>query len=227
MSDNIVGTQIGIYDVLYENNYKSKDGHRMYHVKCSKCGREYDMQKRHIKKAITCNHIGVDGNYINSNMKWSNHRLQRIYNHMRERCYQKECKDYRWYGAKGIQICNEWLNNPKSFEDWALTNGYKDELTIDRIDETKDYCPDNCIWISNEDNSRYKSTTSMIDVDGVILTGREWSKKLGLGINRINAYIREYGEENVKNFIRCYLANPGLTPKHRQSYYDLYMTIQN
>ncbi len=223
MKDEIIGTRIGIYDILYECDFKDKDGHRLYHVRCSECGWETDMRKSCLERARHCTHIGLSGSYINTNIRWENKRIKRIYQGMRDRCYNLNNKSYRWYGEKGIRICDEWMNNPKSFESWALNNGYEDNLTIDRLEEDKDYCPENCAWITGEDNTKYKSTTSLIDVDNEIHTGKDWSKKLGFGVNIINTYIRKYGEENTKEFIHRYLNNPGHNPKHQQSYYDLYM----
>ena len=154
---------------------------------------------------------------------WENKRISKIFHDIKSRCYNPNDKNYRWYGEKGIKVCDEWMNNPKSFEEWALNNGYTDNMTIDRIEEDKDYCPENCQWVVLENNSRYKSTTSYIYVNGEVHTGREWAEILGLGINRINIYIREYGIENTREFIRRYLDNPGLHPSHHQSFYDLYM----
>lgn len=225
MKENIIGTRIGIYDVLYECDFKSNDRHRMYHVKCVECGFETDMQKRHIGLAKICNHVGVDGSYTHHDIIWDNDKIRDIFRGMKQRCYNKNNKNYKWYGAKGIKICDEWLNNPKSFEDWALINGYSDGMTVDRIKENKNYCPDNCKWVTNVDNAKYKSTTSLIDVDGEIHTGRDWSMLLGLGVNLINTYIRKYGYDNTSNFIKKYISNPGLKPKSNQSYYDLYMGI--
>lgn len=91
----------------------------------------------------------------------------------------------------------------------------------------KNYCPGNCRWIPLIDNSKYKSSTSLINVDGEVHTGREWASLLGFGVNQINKYIREYGLDNTIEFIQRRLNNPELKPKAKQSYYDLYMTIQN
>lgn len=157
--------------------------------------------------------------------KWSNSRIGRIFRDMKQRCYNKNGKDYRWYGAKEIKVCDEWLNNPKSFEEWALNNGYADELTIDRIDENKDYSPDNCRWITNIQNSKYKSTTFIINVDGEIHTGKDWSKILGFGVNTINKYIKKYGLDNTIEFIKRYLKNPELrlSISGNKNIYNLYM----
>ena len=65
---------------------------------------------------------------------------------MKQRCTNPNTKDYRYYGAKGIQVCDEW----KEFENffyWAMANGYKDGLTIERKDNDKNYEPSNCTWI--------------------------------------------------------------------------------
>lgn len=134
MSNDIIGTQIGIYDVLYECQEIANDGHKLYHVKCTKCGREFNMAKSHINKAKQCNHIGLGGVYVSttSDFIWTNKRLQSIFKSMKRRCYATDCRDYRWYGAKGIKVCDEWLNDPYTFEKWAFQNGYNDNLTIDR-----------------------------------------------------------------------------------------------
>lgn len=223
MSNDIIGTRIGIYDVISECETRANDGHKLYHVKCSVCGWEADMIKSHINQAKVCKHMGINGKYL-ANTKWGNRRIQSIFHGMKDRCYNPNNKSYRWYGERGIKIYNEWLDDPKTFEDWALTNGYTDDLTIDRIDESKDYSPDNCQWVTMEDNSKYKSTTSLIEVNGIVKTGQDWAKSLGLGQNIINTYIKKYGLENTQKFIELYQQNPNRKPKNKnQSYYTLYV----
>lgn len=77
MSDknSIVGTRIGLYDVLYECDFKSNDGHRMFHVKCSECGWESDVQIRNIRNAKKCKHKNRFQNFINSNEHWENKKI--------------------------------------------------------------------------------------------------------------------------------------------------------
>lgn len=142
---------------------------------------------------------------------------------MKQRCYNEKSHDYKFYGARGIGICDEWILNPSSFVSWAEDNGYSDYLTIDREDSNRDYSPDNCRWIPADKNTKYKSTTRTISVDGEEHTGRDWAVKLGLGVNRINEYVRKYGIENTKEFIRKRTECPDVIPPSGVSYYSIYM----
>ena len=228
-NDNHVGETYGIYTLIEFLNEKDKYGHYLYKGKCKICGYEIIKPFNHFSapSAIVnnCKHLDRNGNYYNFNKyTWDNKRIGNIFKGMKGRCYDKNDKSYKWYGEKGIKVYKEWIDNPKLFEIWARSNGYEDNLTIDRIDENKDYCPENCRWISNSDNAKYKSTTSLIEVNGEIHTGKDWAKILGFGPNLINNYIRKYGLENTIEFIKRYQANPILESKGNQSYYDLYMT---
>ena len=82
-------------------------------------------------------------------------RLYRIFTGIKERCYNPHCNNYKYYGGKGITICSEWLGEQglQSFIEWALNNGYEEHLTIDRIDSSKPYSPDNCQWITQAENA--------------------------------------------------------------------------
>lgn len=83
-------------------------------------------------------------------------RLYAIFSGMKQRCYNPNCDAYRFYGAKGIAICDEWMaeHGLTSFMEWALNNGYEEHLTIDRIDAKGPYSPDNCRWITQSENSK-------------------------------------------------------------------------
>lgn len=149
--ENIVGTRIGIFDILYECDFRHNDGHKLYRVKCADCGFETDVKKSDISKAKTCKHVARGGAYINYKIRWDNIRLQRIFRDMKAKCYDKNNNSYRRHGAKGIRVCDEWVRSPELFKNWSLANGYDDGLTIDRINKDGGYSPGNCRWVTPEE----------------------------------------------------------------------------
>lgn len=220
--------EYGVFEVVEKLNERAPDGHQLWKIRCKECGREFirgsNLVKAPSKITYNCFHKRFNGQDVNYDNRWKNQRIKAIYYKIITRCYNEDNKDYRFYGAKGISVYQDWLDNPIHFEEWALANGYEDNLTIDRKNETKDYSPDNCRWITMEENARWKSTTNRIDVDGEIKSGQQWAKYLSFSQNVINTYIRKYGMNNVIEFIRRYKANPYKGPlPNRTSYYALYM----
>ena len=83
-------------------------------------------------------------------------RLCHIWYGMKDRCYRETCRSYKYYGAKGVTVCEEWRNDFMSFYNWAINNNYKETLTIDRIDPYGNYEPSNCRWATWAEQQRNK-----------------------------------------------------------------------
>ena len=108
-------------------------------------------------------------------------RLLTIWYSMRQRCYgNKNSESYKKYGAKGIRICDEWKNDYMSFYNWAMSNGYSDELTIDRIDYKGNYEPSNCRWATSKTQANNKSNVRRYSFNGEAHTIPEWSELTGI-----------------------------------------------
>lgn len=110
----------------------------------------------------------------------SNSRLYHIWRDMKLRCYNEKQIGYKNYGARGIKVCDEWQNNFKAFYDWAIDNGYKNNLQIDRINTNGDYKPSNCRWVTPLGNSNNKRNNRFITYKGETKTIAEWSKSTNI-----------------------------------------------
>ena len=107
-------------------------------------------------------------------------RLQEIFHSMKQRCYNPNAKSYKHYGGRGIVICDEWLSSSKTFYNWSNDNGYKEGLTIDRIDNNKGYSPENCRWVSAKVQANNKRNNRVITYKGETKTLAEWCEVLDL-----------------------------------------------
>lgn len=128
------------------------------------------------------------GNINNYKHGYAGKKRTRLYNtwlNMKQRCYNENVESFKYYGGAGITICDEWKNDFESFKEWALSNGYKNNLTIDRIDVHGNYEASNCRWITNSEQQMNKRNNHYISYHGVIKTLTEWSTELGLGIKTI------------------------------------------
>lgn len=111
-------------------------------------------------------------------------RLYGIWKSMRERCTVPSQIRYKNYGGRGIKVCPEW-NEYVAFREWALTHGYSDDLTIDRINVDGDYEPTNCRWATTKEQSNNKTTSHFLIICGVKKTITEWSEVSGIKVGTI------------------------------------------
>lgn len=93
---------------------------------------------------------------------------------MKQRCYNENNTRYKHYGGRGIAVCDEWRNNFQAFYDWSMANGYKDTLTIDRIDVNGNYEPNNCRWITNKEQQRNRRDNKLYTINNVTKCLSEW-----------------------------------------------------
>lgn len=120
-------------------------------------------------------------------------RLYGIWTDMKTRCTNPNRAKYKRYGGRGIKICDEWRHSFQAFYDWAMANGYRDDLTIDRQDNDGDYCPGNCRWITMAAQASNKSTNHLITHDGETFTMAEWARQTGIPREVLKDRICRYG----------------------------------
>lgn len=110
-------------------------------------------------------------------------RIYEIFVNMKTRCYNSNNPRYKNYGGRGIKICDEWLNDFMSFYNWAMANGYKDSLTIDRIDVNGNYEPNNCRWADWKTQQNNRNNNFVVEYNGIKHTLQEWSEILPIKIH--------------------------------------------
>jgi len=111
---------------------------------------------------------------------------------IKKRCLNSKDKLYSYYGGRGIQVCKEWLEYP-AFYEWALRNGWAPGLTIERMDVNGNYCPENCIFIPKEAQTRNRRSTIWVEVEGEKLTLKEAARHYGLAYKLVHCRYRKLG----------------------------------
>lgn len=112
--------------------------------------------------------------------------LYKVYYGMKARCYNPNNKNYKHYGGRGIEICEEWRSF-EAFAEWADKSGYAEGLTIERKDVNEGYCPQNCCWITQKEQTRNKRNTVYITAQGETKTLLEWAKQLNVPASMLKA----------------------------------------
>ena len=119
----------------------------------------------------------------------SKSRLYSVWALMKDRCLRKKSNAYKNYGGRGISICEEWLGF-KPFMEWALTNGYQENLTIERKDNNDNYCPENCTWILKSEQAKNSRNLKFIIFNGEKKFLAEWAKIIGIDRRTISARLK-------------------------------------
>ena len=163
---------------------------------------------------------------MNNSSGYSKTKLFKRWCQIKTRCFCKTSLSYANYGAKGITMCDEWKNDFKSFEKWAYENGYDESLpstecTLDRIDNSKGYSPDNCRWVTSKDQANNQTTNVILSYNGKSQTVSQWADELG--IDRDILYARRklgWSDEDIittppKSYINYYTYKGHTYTKHQ------------
>lgn len=151
---DLTGQRFGLLSVINRAE-NGKGGVTRWHCLCD-CGRETTTSAAHLRSghSRSCGCLGLK-HATEAKIKHGDtgKSLYVVFHAMHNRCEKPNVKEFKWYGAKGVKVCDDWSEYTK-FRDWAYENGYKEGLSIDRIDPDGNYEPTNCRWITRSENSR-------------------------------------------------------------------------
>lgn len=197
---DITGQRFGLWTVIKQVG-KNAYGAYMWECVCD-CGTIRQVAGSSLRNGCSkC--CGCLAHIRNEQNKWhethagKKERLYGVYRGIIKRCENKNDRYYDRYGGRGIKICDEWRNDYAIFREWAYAHGYDDtankyECTIERVDNDKDYCPENCIWTSMIRQCNNRSSNHLIEHNGDIHTISEWSLILGIRKDTIRRRIVNY-----------------------------------
>lgn len=167
---NITGQKFGNLTAIKRTEKYSKTDGVIWLFKCD-CGKEAYVPVHCVKSGNTksCGCLKIKSARAQGKRKRKHGeiktRLYRIWSNMKSRCTLESKDSYQWYGERGITFCDEWKDFI-NFRDWAISNGYTDELTLDRIDGSGNYEPSNCRWISQKEQCRNRKSNHHVLLNG-------------------------------------------------------------
>lgn len=196
-----IGDRFG-YLIVLSKYSKDKYSHIRYLCKCE-CGNETIV----LKSQLTSGKTKSCGCYQRKRAAEAQFKhgmchtkIYYVWKEMLQRCNNQNNLSFINYGDRGIEVCDKWKNNDGfiNFYNWAMNNGYRDGLEIDRINNDGNYNPDNCRWASRFIQANNKRNNIVIKYKGNKMTVSEWSRVLGIDEKKIRQRIRKLGWSGEK-----------------------------
>ena len=131
----------------------------------------------------------------------SNDKMYSKWSGMMQRCTNPKASNYERYGGRGIDICDDWRNNPEHFIEWAYSNGYEDGLTLDRKNNNKGYYPDNCRWITTREQQSNTRRNHNITRKGITHSIAEWSKLTGVNHETLRYRVNHNNFDDIDEYL--------------------------
>ena len=183
---NLIGLKFGKLTPIQRVDKKYKNNKGVFWLCKCDCGNETIVESSDLKRKYggtkSC------GCYRKEKVKIhgkSNTRLYNIWCGIKERCFNKKAKRYKDYGEKNITMCKEWKNDFEKFYEWSINNGYKDNLTIDRINNYDGYNPSNCRWITKFEQNQNRKHHLYVEYKGEKYNLAQLSRLLNIPYNKI------------------------------------------
>ena len=193
---NLTDMRFGKLKVIERvEDHITKGGYKKVVWKCQcECGNVVNVLADSLKSGNTkaCGCESRSGLEKRTTHGKSKDRLYRIWQGMRNRCNLSTNTYYHNYGGRGISVCEEWNKSFECFYEWAMSHGYKDNLTLDRMDNAGNYEPNNCHWKDRFYQMNHMRRNHLITYEGRTQTLTEWAREIGMLPTTLDARINKY-----------------------------------
>lgn len=199
---DLVGQKFGRLTILgldYIQKYIYPNGNigNIPYLKCQcDCGTIYSIRKYKLLSGYTksCGCLRKDtASYNKPSKKHGLHKtkIYEVWHHMKQRCYNSKSTGFKHYGGRGISMCDEWQSDFMTFYNWSINNGYREDLSIDRIDVNGNYEPSNCRWITMKEQQRNTTVNRIITYNNETHCLAEWAEILEINKETLNTRINK------------------------------------
>ena len=197
---DLTGKKFGRLEVT-KRTENDKNGRAVFWCKCE-CGKKIKVSGKSLSAGITksCGCLRRDTTKERATTHGLGaHRIRRTWSGMKQRCENPNNNSYKNYGGRDIKVCEEWKCDFLNFYTWSVGNGYKENLTIERIDVNGNYCPDNCKWITSKEQSMNKTNSVYIEHKGETKHLVEWAVYFGVSHSTIQYHLEKGNIFNIFN----------------------------
>lgn len=179
------GRTFGDWEVIEQSH---KDPHKWV-CRCRKCGNIYEVHGSNLRSGKTTGCLKCRGDKL-AKHHMSGKRIYCIWRHIKDRCQNSNSDCFQNYGGRGVSVCEEWDNSFSAFYEWSITHGYKENLTIDRIDVNGNYTPENCRWCSMKEQLQNQRRTIRVTYKGMTASLKHVCDTFGLNYGTIQSRMK-------------------------------------
>ena len=205
----VEGQKIGKLTVLHRTGKKGKHFPALWECQCE-CGRKIvryaiTLRKDRLHACDSCRSKITAKKYDNDSIKGTKYNsLYNSYNNMHARCENSLRPDYKWYGGEAKKVCDEWSRKDgySNFKKWAIENGYKKGLTLDRIDFNGNYEPSNCRWVTMQEQRNNTRNNHFITYKGETHTITEWARIYDVSFSKLKYRVYKWEKIDVNNIFK-------------------------
>ena len=179
---DLTGQKFGRLTVIRLLDERTKNGGKKYLCRCD-CGTEKVVQQGHLRSGAikSCGCLLRETTIARNKVEKRKHglmntKLYAVWRSMKQRCFDENSSSYFRYGGRGITVCDEWKDDFQAFYDWSMANGYREGLSIDRIDVNGNYEPGNCRWATMKKQANNRTNNTIVEYNGVSKTLSEWAE---------------------------------------------------